>query len=250
MSKLNDISDKAKQKAAQVAEQAKNYDYKSKVEQIKTKVTDIAEKAKDYDYKEKAKEITNAVKNFDYEEKAKEISDSVRNYDYKGEAENIKKGGFKYFWGKYKRLCIIAILVLVCISIFLNRNTSEWALRGLDTLNLTQTEVIKHEEKMSDSEQPEVNGVFVTYYDVEFLNYSAKLSYVFNNAGNQAALLYVVRDVELKSILEDIEDKLGKAESVDDVAPNYIWYKDNYKFNLIFANGEATFVVSDVNSEK
>lgn len=151
---------------------------------------------------------------------------------------------------KHKKVCIIAILVLVCVSMFLNRNNSEWALRGLDTLSLTQSEVLKHEEKRSDSEQPEINGAFVTYFDVDFLNYSAQLSYVFNNAGNQVALLYVVRGAELKNILKDIEDKLGKAESVDDAAPNYIWHKDNYKYNLIFANGEASFVVSDVNFEE
>lgn len=141
MSKLDEIVKKAKEKAADVAEQAKNYDYKGKAEELKTKAADVAEKAKnydykgkaeelkekavdiadkakDYDYKEKAKEMSEKVKNFDYEGKAKEVADTVKNYDYKGEVENIKKGGLKYFWNKHKKLSIGIVAVLFIIISF------------------------------------------------------------------------------------------------------------------------------------
>jgi len=134
MSTFEEIKNKAKKKAEEVAEQAKNYDYKGKAEEIKTKAADIAEKAKEYDYKAKAeeiketvknydyegkaKEVADTVKNYDYEGKAKEVADTVKNYDYKAEADNIKKGGFKYFWNNYRKVCIVIFVALFALILF------------------------------------------------------------------------------------------------------------------------------------
>lgn len=128
MSKLDEVANKAKEKASEIAEQAKNYDYKGKVEEIKTKATNIADKAKEYDYKAKAEEIKETVTSYDYEKKAKEISDTVRNYDYKNEAENIKKGGIKYFWSEHKKLSIImmCIIVIGIIGLFMGNSDNSY----------------------------------------------------------------------------------------------------------------------------
>lgn len=160
MSKLDDIKNIAKEKAAVVADKAKNYDYKGKAEELKEKAADLAEQAKNYDYrakaeeiketvanydyKEKVKEVTEAVKNFDYEEKAKEITEDVKNFDYKGEAENIKKGGLKYFWSKHKKLSIAIIIILVVGVVALSNSNNT------DTANVTQNEVATNSQ---DSEK-------------------------------------------------------------------------------------------------
>lgn len=101
-----------------IADKVKNYDYKSKADELKAKANEAVDKAKAYDYKGKAEEIKEAAKNYDYKEKAKEISESVKNYDYKAETENIKKGGIKYFWNKHRKLsiAIICVLVIGCVS--------------------------------------------------------------------------------------------------------------------------------------
>lgn len=101
-----------------IADKVKNYDYKSKADELKAKANEAVDKAKAYDYKGKAEEIKEAAKNYDYKEKAKEISESVKNYDYKAETENIKKGGIKYFWNKHRKLsiAIICVIAIGCIS--------------------------------------------------------------------------------------------------------------------------------------
>lgn len=132
---------KVKDKAADIADKAKSYDYKAKAEEVKETVTN-------YDYKGKAKEVTEAVKNFDYEEKAKEISDTIKNYDYKGEAENIKKGGFKYFWSKHKKLsvAVIAIFAISCIVVF-NSNNADTKHNDISTNTKTNSKAVSKDDK-------------------------------------------------------------------------------------------------------
>ncbi len=132
MEKFKEKAEQLKAKAMEAADKAKNYDYKAKAEEIKETVAN-------YDYKEKAKEVTENVKNFDYEGKAKEISETVKNYDYKGEVENIKKGGFKYFWSKHKKLSVaILAIAALCIMLFVNMGSSK---SGYKT-NLSDKEII------------------------------------------------------------------------------------------------------------
>lgn len=183
MSKFEEITSKAKEKVAEVAEQAKNYDYKGKVEEIRTKATDIADKAKEYDYKskaeeikeavtsydykEKAKEVTEAVKGFDYEGKAKEVADIVKNYDYKAETENIKKGGLKYFWSKHKKLSIAAIIILVVGVVALSNSNDT------DTANVKQNEVATNSQSGEKSDEKFIRD------DDFILEYASKSDYRF-----------------------------------------------------------------------
>lgn len=111
-----------------VIDKVKNYDYIGKAEQLKEKASDIADKAKNYDYKGKAEDIKESVSNYDYKEKAKEISETIKNYDYAGEAQNIKKGGFKYFWSKHKKLSIIMMCVIVIgiIGLFMGNSDNSY----------------------------------------------------------------------------------------------------------------------------
>ena len=125
-----------------VIKKVKNYDYKSKVEQLKEKASDIADKAKNYDYRGKAEDIKETVSNYDYKEKAKEISETIKSYDYIGEAENIKKGGFKYFWNKHKKLSTVAIavvLVLIIMTKFTGGGITEKS-NGYRCFSMTKTE--------------------------------------------------------------------------------------------------------------
>ena len=136
MSKLDEIKNKAKETASEIADKAKNYDYKAKAEELKEKASDIADKAKNYDYKSKAEEIKENVKNYNYEEKAKEFSEAAKNYDYKGEAEKIKKGGLKYFWNKHRKLSI-AFIAIIVIGFFVFPNSDE---NNIDNTSKTATE--------------------------------------------------------------------------------------------------------------
>lgn len=184
MSKFDEIKNKAKEKVEEVAEQAKSYDYKGKVEEIKTKATDIADKAKEYDYKAKAeeikdavtsydykgkaKEVTKAVKDFDYEGKAKEVVDTVKNYDYKAEAENIKKGGFNYFWTKHKKLSIGIIAALILCAIFIPKSDD------LNTTNVpgeSQTQSnVKYKTKLSDEE---ITNITIMTFEAAYMSSSS-----------------------------------------------------------------------------
>ena len=108
----------------------------------KGKVEEVVGQAKDYDYKAKAKDIKETVSNYDYKEKAKEISETIKSYDYIGEAENIKKGGFKYFWNKHKKLSTVAIavvLVLIIMTKFTGGGITEKS-NGYRCFSMTKTE--------------------------------------------------------------------------------------------------------------
>lgn len=146
--KCGNINGKAFQN---IADKVKNYDYKSKADELKSKAGDIIDKAKNYDYKEKAEEITDNIKNFDYEEKAKQVSDTVKNYDYKSEAENIKKGGIKYFWNKHRKLSIILIVFVIAVAVIPNLGKEESENQSTTVNNTTNTG-IEYKTKLSDEE--------------------------------------------------------------------------------------------------
>ncbi len=242
--------DKLKKKTAKIVDKAQSYDYKTKAEDLKAKANDIATKAKNYDYKAKAEEIkekaaetTEKIQNIDYKEKACEFSDTVKNYDYKGEAQNIKKGGLKYVLKKYKIFIILIAIVLVIFKCC--AGSSHWALRKLDTLEVSMSEVKEAEEKMSDSGEPYSKAAKSIIYDnVKILDYSAQLIYTFNNTDSQVAMMYVINSVDLEDVLRDIEKEIGEGKKKDDIVPNYIWYDDGYTYNLIYSNGNATLVIS------
>lgn len=234
-----------------IADKVKNYDYKSKADELKAKANEAVDKAKAYDYKGKAEEIKEAAKNYDYTEKAKEISESVKNYDYKAETENIKKGGIKYFWNKHRKLSIAIIIVLVCFLGFnIFKSDSDWALRNMKSLDGNLSDVIKAENKLSDSGEPQnITDKSVMYYNVDFLNYTADLGYVVNNSGNRLAIVYTIKNISEEDIVKAISKKLGKPQTTADIVPNYIWNDDNYKYNLIYVKKEATFVISNKNAD-
>lgn len=161
MSKFDEIKNKAKEKVAEVAEQAKSYDYKAKAGEIKEAVTS-------YDYKEKAKEVTEAVKGFDYEGKAKEVADTVKNYDYKAEAENIKKGGLKYFWSKHRKLSIGIVAVLILCAVFMPKSND------INTPNVpgesqSQSKV-KYKTKLSDEE---ITNIAIMTFEAAYMSSSS-----------------------------------------------------------------------------
>lgn len=110
---------------------------------------------------------------------------------------------------------------------------------------MTLAEVIDYEEDMSDSGQYREGVMSITYDGVEISNHSATLTYVSDNSGTQVAMMYTVKDVEEDEILKDIEDKLGEGEKKQDIALNYVWYDEGYKYNLIYVDGEAILTISD-----
>ncbi len=163
MAKMNEIFDRAKEKAVEVAENAKGYDYKGKANELKEKAAEATEKARDYDYKGKAEEIKNAVSSYDYEGKAKAVKESVKNFDYKGSINTIKNDK-----GKLKKIIIGIAAVVAVILVF----TVVGNIRN--AMNLTPEAAIDNFftaiEKAADMAQ-EQGGNEATKYLYETLDY-------------------------------------------------------------------------------
>lgn len=70
--------------------------------------------------KENFNKAVEVATNYDYKEKAKDVAENIKNFDYKGEAENIKQGGIKYFWDKYKKAVIVGITSILLLIIVIN----------------------------------------------------------------------------------------------------------------------------------
>lgn len=181
-----------------IADKVKNYDYKSKADELKSKAGDIVDKAKNYDYKEKAEEITDNIKNFDYEEKAKQVSDTVKNYDYKGEAENIKNGGIKYFWNKHRKLSIILIIFVIAVVIIPNLgNTKKGSQEVIEYIEDNVT--AEKGKKAILGKWKKETGVIYTFEENGHMSVSLSSNYD-NSLGT------ALDGSEVKSILSEIDD--------------------------------------------